>query len=321
MERPSIMKLKKTSLTRRLFPLFALSFFVLPGCGKSIYSPAAQKQTDEALKEEAVIALNSSDYDKAEKPLEKLWKEQKTNELAQLYAVTLLGKAGFDLFDVVKKALLSISDSSEKQSAAGNAILDRISNVVGSELTQVQFDYLKQAIDVLLAAPDQKNAGVAFQKCLTAGIYAAPTLANLASQVTEIKATLQALPSRVQASGSSCGASTATINAIGEDLTALITSTATMASRIKDIESIMGECLPKGSAAGVNEITSKVAKLSTQADKGCTIPSNQTIGAYTLPSCMNTFVLASGGSSAQASDGTIAGCEVFIHCSSPNSCF
>ena len=105
------------------------------------------------------------------------------------------------------------------------------------------------------------------------------------------------------------------------DLTELISKTAGLANRIQEVQTIMGDCLPSGAAEAVNQITRKIAKLTTNADKGCSIPSTQKIGNFTLPTCLNDFVLASGGNTAVASDKKIAGCEVFLNCAGSTSCF
>jgi hypothetical protein len=311
---------------RRLVSLLALAacatlaFTVVPACGKSLYSPAANKDTDESRREAAIIALNDEDYDTAVENMNTLWAKSKSNENAQLLAISLLGSAGFSLFDVVRNALESASETT-KDSAAGNAILDRITAVVGDGVTDAQLVIIRLAIDVLKAAPDQASAGLKFQTCLTAGIYAAPTLGSLSSKVAALNTSLQTLPTRLQATGASCGASAATVSSIGAELTDVLTETALLASRINDIKDVLGDCLPAGSADQVNELTTQVTSLATKADKGCTIPSSQAIGSYTLPSCMNTFVRAAGGSTARASDGTIAGCEVFLNCTGGSSCF
>ena len=298
----------------------AATLSILAACGQSLYAPAANKDTAEARKEAAVIALDKDDYQGAANSMAKLWETDKTNENAQLYAISLLGVAGFSLFDVVKSALTSASSTS-KESSAGNAILDQIAGVIGTNVTEEQLGTIRAAIDILEAAPDQTSAGLKFQKCLTAGIYAAPTLGGLAAKLAALNATLQSLPTKLAASGSSCGASASEVTAIGNELTGVITDAALLAARVKDIEAVVGKCLPAGSASSVNEITTKVNALATNADKGCAIPATQTIGTYTLPTCMNTFVLAAGGSTAVASDKKIAGCEVFLNCTGSSACF
>ncbi|MCA2962261.1 MAG: hypothetical protein IOD12_18560 [Silvanigrellales bacterium] len=292
----------------------------LGACGKSLYAPAANKDTDEARKEAAIIALDDDDYKTASENMAKLWESDPSNENAQLYAISLLGVAGFSLFDVVKDALSSTT-SDAKESSAGNAILDKITDVVGTDVTESQLDIIRTAIDVLSAAPDQTSAGLKFQKCLTAGIYAAPTLGGLSEKLATLNSSLQTLPTRLGATGAACSASASEVTAIGDELTEVISGAALLAARVKEIEEVIGECLPAGSTEAVNTITTKVTALATNADKGCTIPATQQIGTYTLPSCMNTFVLAAGGSTATAADKKIAGCEVFLNCTGGASCF
>jgi hypothetical protein len=305
---------------------FALALvFVSPifaGCGKSLYSVAANKKSDDAVYQDAILALNNDDYDTAADKLESLWNKKETQDLAQLFAISLLGKAGFSLFDVIQKALSAVSESDgDKDGSTGNAILDKISSVVGSSVTDDQLDTIKKAISILSQAPDQANTGLKFQKCLTAGIYAAPTLAGLTTTIAKLNTTLEALPTKLGSSGFTCGASSTVVNEVGEELSEVITQAASLATRVQDIESIVGACLPEGSTSNVNEVTTKVTNLATKSDKGCSIPASQQIGTFTLPSCMNDFVLASGGSTAAANDNKIAGCEVFLNCSGGTSCF
>jgi hypothetical protein len=315
------MKILIQSKTLHFFVTLVTLGSVLNACGKSIYSPAANKKTNDAVLQDAILALNSDRYEEASSKLESVWESNKTLEISQLYSISLLGQAGFSLFDVIKKALATVTDSNSKQNSAGNAILDKISSIVGTNLTEAQYTLLKKAVTVLNSADDQSNAGLKFQKCLTAGIYAAPTIAGLSSSILELQTKLKELPTKLSASGATCGASSATINETGASLTLTISQAASLASKIQDIESVMGDCLPAGTAESVNQITKKVANLVTKADKGCSIPSTQTVGSYTLPSCMNTFVLESGGSTAVSGDKKLSGCEVFLNCVGASSCF
>ena len=309
----------------RLFLCLCLLSPLLQSCGKSLYSVAANKETDDAIFQDAVLALNKDDFATASTKLGILYDKEKSLEVSQLFSISLLGEAGYNLFDVIKKALATVSDDSSKQNSAGNAILDKISSVVGTTVTNEQYALMKKAVLVLTEANDQSNAGLKFQKCLTAGIYAAPTLAGLATTLTQLNTKLQELPTKVSATGSgssaTCGASSATISEVGAELTSVISQAATLATRIQDVEAVMGECLPAGSADSVNEVTKKVTNLATKSDKGCSIPSNQTIGSFSLPTCMNSFVQASGGDTAKAGDNQIAGCEVFLNCAGGTSCF
>ena len=294
-------------------------------CGTSIYKPVGKSKSDEAKKEDAVLALNNDDYETATARLGELWEKGKTNELAQLYAIALVGKAGVNLFKSVTDALTNStstsSSTSSSKTSTGNEVLNKITSLF-PELTDEQVAQFKIAISVLEQAPNQASTGLKFQKCLVAGIYAAPALVGITTSVAKIQATLTALPGKVGTNSGSttCSASAEVINEAGQELTDVITAAGKLATRISDVSKIIGDCLPSGTGESVNEITSKVTKLKANADKGCTIPTTQALGKYSLPSCMNTFIAASGGSTAVASDGIIAGCEVFINCSD-GKCF
>lgn len=292
--------------------------FGLTACGSSVYSSAARDDSAAARKEDAIIALNGSDYEKASDTLARLWQEGRTNELAQLYGIALLGRAGIDLFEQVTNALAEAGKSGQKkEGSAGNKILDTISAIL-PDMTDAQLAFVRSAITVLQAAPDQTNAGLKFQKCLTAGIYAAPTLSGITTSVASLQATLDALPGKLQSSGTTCGASAATIAEVGAELNAAIAAAGRLSQRLADVSSVVGECLPGGSGEKVNEITSKVSRLTANADKGCGVPVNQQLGRFTLPTCMNAFVASSG--SGTAGNGVVEGCELFVNCSN-GSCF
>ena len=309
--------------SRGLTCLMVALCVVMASCGTSIYKPVGKSKSDEAKKEDAILALNNDDYEQATARLGELWDKSKSNEIAQLYAIALVGKAGINLFKSVTDALTadSASSSADEKSSAGNKVLDKISNLI-PDLSDAQLAEIKYAIDVLQAAPNQTSTGLKFQKCLVAGIYAAPALAGITTTVAKIQTTLNALPAKLGTSTGSnaCTASADAENQAGQELSDVITAAGKLASRVTEISAIVGACLPAGSGEAVNEVTAKVTKLKTNADKGCAIPATQTIGAFTLPSCMNTFISSGGGATAVASDGLVAGCEVFLNCSD-GKCF
>lgn len=297
---------------------------LVTSCGSSLYKPLGKSSSDDAKKEDAIIALNQDEFDKASLDLSQLWAKEKTNERAQLYAIALLGKAGLSLFQFVTDALISADKSAANPSAqasSGNKVLDKISSLI-PDLNDSQLKEIKLAIDVLQAAPNQLSTGLKFEKCLIAGIYAAPAIAGITKTVANIQTTLANLPAKLGTSQGSqtCNASADIVNQAGKELTDIISSAGILASRVADISQILGECVPAGNGEAVNEVTTKINKLKSHADKGCAIGANQSIGRYPVPPCMTAFILSAGGGTAVAGDGVISGCELFINCSDGN-CF
>lgn len=321
--------------------LFSTGFIFTLSCGKSIYKPVSSNKSDEAKTQDAIIALNNDKYGEASAKLSEVWSTNKGNEIAQLYSVAILGEAGVNLFCLVKQSLsisagqdpnsspscphVTISESAttsttSNTTASGNDILNNISALVASSLTDDALVKIKSAIEILKLAQDQTSPGIVFQKCLIGGIYAAPALTSLLSSIETIKATLAALPAKVGASTGSCTGSAAAVAEAGQELTNIITTVGKLSARISDVTEILGSCLPAGSTDSVNSLTKQVTSLLEKADKGCNIPATGDLGAsVALPTCMNSFITASS-SGAVAGDKIVSGCEIFLNCSG-GSCF
>ena len=311
--------MKKRGLV--LYLLGASGVATLLSCGTSLYRPISSKETAEALREETLLLLNSGQYENAVATAEKLWSKDKTNESASLYSVALLGSAGVGLFDLtvnsIKNATSGSSQtaSSGQSSAAGNNVFNSLSSLLPT-FTPEQTEKLKKSIEILDSAPHKKASNLVFQRCLTAGIYTVPTITNLQKSISSVQATLSSLPSKLgSGSGSSCSATASEINSAATEVSTSINGLASLAGDFATAMTIIGECFPTSDGkASLNSVSQQVSKLLENADKGCSIPQTQKIGNYTLPSCLNDTITATGANSAQAGDGTIAGCELFINC-------
>lgn len=299
----------------------ATGIATLFACGTSLYRPISSKETAEALREETLLLLNGGQYEEAVTTAEKLWSKNKTNENSSLYSVALLSSAGVGLFDLTVNSIKSATSgssqnaSSGQSSSAGNNVFNSLSSLLPT-FTPEQLAKLKKSIEILDNAPQKKASSLVFQRCLTAGIYTVPTVTNLQKSITSVQATLSNLPSKLgSGSGSSCSATASEINSAASEVSTSINSLASLASDFATAMTIIGECFPSSEGkASLNSVSQQVNKLLENADKGCTIPQTQKIGNYTLPSCLNETVIATGGDAAQAGDGTIAGCELFINC-------
>jgi hypothetical protein len=299
--------------------------FTAISCGTSLYRPLAAKETNEALREETLLQLNEGNYDSAAETAKKLWEKQQTNENASLYAIALSSQAGVGLFDLIVNTIqktTSTTSSSTAGSSTGNSVFNSLSSALPT-FTASQLESLKTAINILDAAPEKTATKLLFQRCLTAAIYAIPQIKNLQTGITAVQTTLTGLPTRLGTSsgGTGCSASTETINTAASELSSAIQNLGTITTDFAAALSIVGECFPSSQGKdSLNTVSQQVTKLTSNADKGCSIPTTQKIGSYTLPSCLNDTIAATGGNTATAGDGKIAGCELFINCTS-GSCF
>ncbi|MFZ9521169.1 MAG: hypothetical protein ACO3A4_11900 [Silvanigrellaceae bacterium] len=315
--------MKTTTLFACMSTLF--SAFAIVACGTSLYRPIAAKETTDALREETLVQLNDGNYDLAAETAKKLWDKQQSNENASLYAIALSSQAGVGLFDLIVSTIqktTSTGSSSTATSSTGNSVFNSLGSALPS-FTSAQLESLKSAIDILDSAPEKTSSKLLFQRCLTAAIYAIPQIKNLQTQITAVQSTLSGLPGKLGTSsgGTGCSASTETINTVATELSKAIEDLGTVTTDFASAISIVGECFPSSQGKdSLNTVSQQVSKLTANADKGCAIPATQKIGTYTLPSCLNDTIAATGGSTAAAGDGKIAGCELFINCTS-GSCF
>ncbi|NBX16986.1 MAG: hypothetical protein EBR09_06430 [Proteobacteria bacterium] len=308
----------------RAIPAAGLVVFAIGAvaCGTSLYRPLSSKETTQALREETLLQLNQGNYDSAAESAEKLWTKEKSNDNASLYSIALASQAGVGLFDLIVSTIeKSSGTASSAGTSAGNNVFDAMSAVLPT-FTTTQLATLKKSIDILESAPDKGASRLLFQRCLTSAIYTLPTIKNLQSAVTTLQSTLTALPARLgSGSGSGCSASADTINTAAAELSSSISSLGTIATSFADAIGTISECFPSSEGKdSLNSVSQQVSKLKTAADKGCTIPATQKIGTFTLPSCLNETINATGAASAVAGDGIIDGCELFLNCTS-GSCF
>jgi hypothetical protein len=297
--------------------LCLLAISILTACGMSLYRPLGAKETSVALREETLVQLNAGEYSEAEQSAAKLWKLKKTNDTASLYALALASTAGIGLFDLVVNAIKQQSSATTQS----NDIFNSLSNVL-PKFTDEQLLKIQQSIEILDSAPNKNSGGLLFQRCLTAAIYTIPTIDSLQEKIVAAQSTLASLPTRLgSGSGSSCNASTSDVNAAAVEVSGLLTQFGEVASQFTTALAVIGDCFPSSNnSSEINAVSQQVNKLTQAADKGCSVPQTQKIGTYTIPSCLNDTINATGASEAVADDGSVAGCELFLNCSS-GQCF
>lgn len=291
---------------------FFLSFCCLSvACGTSIYqSVGSEKESKEAQREAGLLALDSRDFSKAVTVFSKMWTSEKTNDIARLYSLALVGKGGYSFLEILKSAMDGLGSSSE----VGGTIFNTLSRFLPSGKTAEDLDYVAEGITILNAAPGRtSNGGITFQRCMTAAIYSTAVIIELTKSVSDLTTQLDAMPAKLSMTGTDCNADAATVESVGSELTQAIQAASKANSDFSMLSSLIGDCLSTDAQSSADSLTAKITKLTTAADKGCTIPDNQMIGSTPFPSCMNTYVASTAGS-AQSGDNIISGCEVLVNC-------
>lgn len=308
-------------------------------CGKSLYGAFAKKETNESKLENAKIALDNSDFETARSILSGLWDSSKSNEVAQLYVISMLGTVNLDIFSLIKKTLAltdttktlemdnreiytnfpnsyqaSGTSSSKSTSTPGNSIVDNIKKVLPTDINNDNVtSTLKTAILVLSDAPD-KTAAMPLT-CFVGAIY---TNLVLTSIETTIKTLRTSMSSNLAKLGTSC--TTTDGQTAGNNIKASLTSLSNVTAAMDELVTAASGCL--GAQAAVNSIKTSLDALYAKADTGCTIPTTGNIGGFSFPTCANTFIESAGGSSSKAGDKALDGCELFVNCvGTTASCF
>lgn len=294
----------------------------LSSCGFSLYSSITPEDSDKALFEKAILDLDKRDFVAARASLGRLWKKEKSNTVTQLYANAILGSAGFDLYDIIVR-LLKSSAAGDVKSA--NDLLSSVAAVVTVDASDAQLDELSLTLNVLGQAENQDSPGLELQKCLTVGIYALPVLDGINVAAEDLQAFMDTLPARLAVNpgdGRTCGAGSATVVSVGQDLNQAIAQVGEISARIAEVYEVLDQCSLLSDAEDsdqLNILTTRMTTVLNRADRGCTIPASGQVGGGVVPSCMDDYVAATA-TDAAAGDGQVAGCELFVHCSQ-GGCF
>lgn len=300
-----------TLMTPKKYFWFVAIGVIFAACGTSLYRPLAKTDSDVAKKESAMMALDNSDYETAEPILSELWAKNKTDELTQLYAVSIMGTVGLDLFSVITTALTKCQSGDASSSCSGDSLLNNINASVPAGLDRTKVTAkLKSTVDVLNQAPTKASAIPLL--CFSGGLYINYVMTDLQTQFTTIQENLKA---DLASLGAACvDPSGAGVDAVGKKVEASVNALGAIGTAIKDVTKSVGSCISavSGGTGTTNDIQKTLAKFESNADKGCTLPESGVLGQLPLPACIATFVKA--GAQADAGDGRIDGCELFLNC-------
>lgn len=270
--------------------------------------------------EQGVLAMNKQDFNTARKAFSEIWKSDKSNKIAQLYANAVLSDAGFDLYDIIVNV---IESANSEDLTSANDVLSALSEVLTVEASASQLDDLNLSLDILTEAENQSSSALEFQKCLIVGIYSIPVINGITESISTIQSTLDTLPERLNVDtgdGRTCQASASVVEETGASLTALISEVGAISERVDDINEIIQNCntiAANSPSDQVNDLTQNIDSIIESADQGCTVPNLGVLGNRILPSCMASYVQETA-ESAIAGDGVVSGCEVFLNCAGGN---
>ena len=139
-----------------------------------------------------------------------------------------------------------------------------------------------------------------------------PTITEATTALTSASEAITGLSSQVT-SGGACEV-TQTINSSIGQVTSLALSLSAALKAAQNCAFLQ----VGGSAATLNSIETKMAKLLTNADKGCSLDNCPGCDAL-FPSCLRDSLGV--GANSGAGDGTISGCEMTLHCTPLTKCF
>lgn len=291
-------------------------------CGNSIFSVLSENDSLESLQEDAVISMNENDYNTAAAKLSMVWAQKPTNEVCQLYAAAVLGQGQIVLFDVIRSTLQSLTGSDK----LGTGVLDMLANsseAVLGVLTPARLEKINASLAILENAPDANNVGVFFQKCITAGVSAVPTLQSL-SRLEQELTNLQTIMTSFNADpeASCISPQRSQLDEAAASLTNLFSEATAATESIARISVILDQCFPTGGAASESTVlVERITALRSQADLGCALPDigPLVVGSTNIPSCVYSQ-FSDQASTAVAGDGIIQGCELLFNCGG-GSCF
>lgn len=298
---------------------------------KPMAETSALKSNEAAKLEQARVLLDEKAYDDALSLLDPMLESQDSNDARILYAAAKLGKSELDVWTVIKKILdstTSSTSSSSKTSSSGSGssgfdtILNNITDtLIGTgEVRTARIAALADAVTSLQAAPDPLADDVRNTACILAGFLAVPTIADATTALSATLAALAQIKEAAQSGGTVC-----------PNLTLLDTSANSVLTSVTNFNLVVSAAKScpfidiSQTATLMNSIESAIAKLKTQADKGCA--SLPTTCPTAVPNCQELFptcvqeLLKVGTSSAVAGDGRVDMCEMVLNCTSPADCF
>lgn len=294
-----------------------LSLIALGACGQNIFKSAVPVKSDKARMAEARVKLDDGDYAGALKALDGM--DGDSNERRILMVASLLGEAGFVLWEQI----LSVIDSATRDSNVSG--VDQYFNQlnetvfgVGAERTS-RLQALGSGLNVLADSPDPLARQVNNLRCFVAGVLALPTVVDGQAAIRSVNQTLVS----IKDSATGDGATAADCPKLGT-LNDAMTSVVALRTQFTAILESVADC-PfidlSTTANNLNEIETKLNRLTSVADKGCQAVPTCTAGpicdALKL-GCVQQ-VLTDGGI---AGDGIVSSCEIVQHCSTSSSgCF
>ncbi|MDP2752999.1 MAG: hypothetical protein Q8P40_01200 [Nitrospirota bacterium] len=134
------------SLSKKLILLLAV-IVILMGCGSNLFEGMADKNSYEAKIEEARMALDDADYEKAKSILKGM--DLKDPTVAQYLSNAYAGLAGLDTFNLLDTIdALTESDQTGSIDMVGKVLGDEDGKLTAGEI-ETKISYLNSAIDAM----------------------------------------------------------------------------------------------------------------------------------------------------------------------------
>lgn len=277
----------------------------------NFFEPFADKTSDKALLEEALILIDKEDYDGALARIGEM--EGDSNKRRVAWTGALLGQAEMGVLDIAKLV-----------NGGGNLddLLDNLDDTVifGTGATRtVKLGALDTALDVLGNAPDPEKESIRNLSCILSGVLSLPTISESITGMNTATSHLTNVLENVEGAGldsSQCPG-------VDDFATSLETISGLQAT-FDTILSSVADCpiLDLSGSDSLNSIETSLRKFTDNADSGCEgLPdcgNNPACQALQL-TCVST--LLSDAASSVAGDGEVSVCELVQNCLDPTTCF
>lgn len=297
-----------------------LLFLVATSCGTNLWDGIAPGKEEKKVKvEQAKVLMDKKDYSGAKDILDDLQSDSDTdsNDVRLLLAAAILGDTGLDVWSIISTILDSSSNtqsSSSSGSSGTDAVFDAFSDSLLGEGEEkaAKLAGLNRAIELLRTAPTPSDKKVENTACFFAAMMIVPTITEATAALTESTNAISNLSSTVSAGGA-CTV-TSTLNDAISNITSLASNLSAALSAAENCSFLQ----VGGAASTLNAIESKMAKLLSTADKGCSLTNCSGCDSL-FPTCVRESLGV--GQSDGAGDGVVSGCEMTLHCTPFTKCF
>jgi hypothetical protein len=311
--------MKITPQKKIVLALFIAGSVLVAGCGMNLYHTMTPPKTTEAKIAEARTKIDDREYSDASAILSELAADDDSNLVRILWAASILGAGGLDIWAIFGDAIANLNSSTTTTGTGSERILSLISDsVLGADTATrtMRIGALRSAVGVLRGAPHPEDSKLNNTQCFLAGLLIVPTAADGTRLLEETQSALETVRTSSSAGGTVCPAI--------ETFASAMTNLSLIQGAFSDVLEMASGCaLLQGfldeSAASLNVAQRALSKLVTGADKGCSVPTDPELQAL-FPSCVMD-VLQQEDNAGTAGDGLVSSCEFVTNCTGTSACF